>query len=65
MQNENRTATDSNVIIIEDLTLNETIATQVKGGASIDMQGRLIVGTDQGVYRSGTGTLTLTGVIHG
>jgi hypothetical protein len=34
MQNENQTATENNVSITEDLTLNETAATQVKGGPS-------------------------------
>jgi len=62
MQNENeiQTATDNHVSIIEDLKLTGAIATQVQGG--FDAQGRLFVGTDQGVYRNcaGHGTFTLT-----
>jgi hypothetical protein len=61
MQNETQTITDHRDSIIEDLTLNETAAAQVKGGVPIDAQGRLLIGTDQGIYRSGgAGAFTLT-----
>jgi hypothetical protein len=61
MQNETQTITDHHVSLIEDLTLNESAATQVKGGVPIDAQGRLLIGTDQGIYRSGgAGVFTLT-----
>lgn len=63
MQNENeiQTATNDNVSALEDLTLNAVAATQIKGGAAIDPQGRLLIGTDQGVYRKGgPGAFTLT-----